>query len=98
MFDESQIVQFQESDSPALDYWTFYLDNSYKIVDKPEGKNVSDIEELKIKSLEKFNILDSDLAMDRLAPKYYRIKGSDKMLVLLSATEFTENYNAYKSK
>lgn len=98
MFDESQITQFQQSDSPALDYWTFYLDNSYEIVDRPEGKNVGDIEELKIKNLEKFNILDSNLTMDRHAPKYYRIKGSDKMLVLLSGTEFTEKYNAYKLK
>lgn len=98
MFDESQIIQFQENDSPSLDYWTYYLDHSYDIVEKPQGKNLDDVEELKIKNLEKFNILDSGISMDRHAPKYFRIKGSDQMLVLLSATKFTEQYNAFKSK
>ncbi len=97
-YDAEQIAQLQENDSRVLDYWTYYLDYSYEIVDIPSGKENNNFEEIKIKSMEKFNILDSKTKMDRTSPKYYRIKGTNEMLVLLSGDDFTKKFNAHHSK
>lgn len=97
-YDAEQIAQLQDNESRVLDYWTYYLDHGYKIVAIPSGKEGDNFEEIKIKSMAKFNVLDAGVSMDNSAPKYYRIKGTNEMLVLLSGDDFTKKFNAQYSK
>lgn len=97
-FDAEQIQDLQAKNSPSIAYWTFYLDNSYEIVDLPAGKSAEEFEQVKIKDIDNFNILDLDIDMARSTKKYFQIKGSDQILVLLSNEEFVARFNEYRSK
>lgn len=94
-YSKDQIADFQKNHDAVLNYYSFYLDNSYILVDSEKtGKQlISNEHELKIKDLNDFNILAYNLTMDRTSRKIYKIKGSDTFLVLLSNSEFTDLYN-----
>jgi hypothetical protein len=93
-FSEDRIQELQKDQPQIIDYYTYYLDHSYEIIDEASsGKNFQTDQEVKIKNLESFNILDLGLTMDRSASKIYRIKGTEKYLRLLSNREFVLGYN-----
>ncbi len=93
-FSEERINQLQEDQPAVIEYWTYYLDNSYLIIDSKEsGKEFNTDKKLKIKNLNDFNILDMDLTMDRKKSQVFAIAGSDKYLMLLSNSEFVNGFN-----
>jgi len=96
-FSEEQILKMEADHQNSLEYWEYYLDNSYIVVDVPAGKSADEFPALKYKSAEKFNILEEDITMDSVAKKHYQISGTNKMLVLLSSKEFTEKFNEYRA-
>lgn len=98
-FSEERILELKKDQPQVIDYWTYYLDHSYEIVDKAaSGKSFQTDEVLKIKNPDSFNILELGLTMDRSAAKIYQIKGTDKYLRLFSNNEFVLGYNKSRNK
>lgn len=97
-FSEEQLEDYRENHPGVLDYWNFYIDNSYEIAsDLPlEKLNGNDLVELKIRNIDKFNILEEDLHPDGYSSKYFRIKGSNDVLILFSKSEIAERFNAHR--
>lgn len=96
-YSEEQLKDMAVNHPDVLDYWTFYLDNSYEIVDLQHGKDLSDYPEIKFNSPEKFNILTLNAPMLQKGKTLFRIKNKDKLLVLDSNEGFIERYNTYRS-
>jgi len=93
-YSEDRISELQKDQPQIIDYYTYYLDHSYEIVDEAtSGKSFQTDEVVKIKDLNSFNILELGLTMDRSASKVYKIKGTDKYLRLFSNQEFVLGYN-----
>jgi len=93
-FSEDRIQELQKEQPQIIDYYTYYLDHSYQITDREtSGKDFQTDQEVKIKDLNDFNILELGLTMDRSASKIYKIKGTEKYLRLLSNREFILAYN-----
>lgn len=78
-----------------LNYWTFYLDNSYLIVDIPKEKPDAVPASIKLPGLEKkdINVFKLGLNTHEFARDYFRIEGTDKMLVVLPQTEIDQKFN-----
>lgn len=95
-FNKEQITTLNTSNPEVIAYWTYYLDHAYSIENVPSGKDVSGLPEVKIKNLNRLNILELDVHMNRVAPMYYRIKGSNQLLVMMSNEEFSEKFNVHR--
>ena len=97
-YSEERIAELQENQPSTIVYWTYYLDHSYTIVDgEATGKTMVSDEEVKIKALDNFNILDLDIHMDRNRSKVYKIKGMSQYLVLKSNTQFSQEFSRIRS-
>ncbi len=97
-YSEERIAELKENQPSTIEYWTYYLDHSYTIVDgEATGKTMVSDEEIKIKDLENFNILDLDIHMDRNRSKVYKIKGMSQYLVLKSNTQFSQEFSRIRS-
>lgn len=95
-FSEERVFELQKTQPQIIDYWTYYLDHSYQIIDgKATGKTFLTDESLKIKNMDSFNVLDLGITMDRSAAKIYKINGTDKYLRLLSNDEFVRSFNSH---
>jgi len=93
-FSEARINELKVEQPQIIDYYTYYLDHSYEIVDEAtSGKSFKSDKIVKIKDLDSFNILELGLTMDRSSAKIYKIKGTDKYLRLFSNQEFVLGYN-----
>jgi hypothetical protein len=95
-FSEERILELQQDHSSVLDYWSFYLDHSYEIVDMPLGKMNSDLPEIDVKKKKQFNILDYDLKGAGEQKTIYRLKGTNQILILHSASEIAQAFNEYR--
>lgn len=95
-FNKEQITTLNTSNPEVIAYWTYFLDHAYSIEDVPAGKDVSTLPEVKIKNTAKLNILELDVHMNRVVPMYYRIKGSNQLLVMMSNEEFSEKFNVHR--
>ncbi|HKK38472.1 MAG TPA: hypothetical protein VJ949_03595 [Cryomorphaceae bacterium] len=93
-YSEERISELNEKQPSTIEYWTYYLDHSYTIVDgEASGKAIPTDEEIKIKDLENFNILTLDIHMDRNSSKAYRIKGTNQYLILKSNDQFSKEFS-----
>lgn len=92
-FNKEKIQELEQSNPEVLAYWSYYLDNSYIITDLESGKSYEEFEILSIDDLHNFNILSADVHMERNNPKYYRIEGQNKLLILHSNTKFSSMFN-----
>lgn len=97
-FSQEQLTDMAANHPNILNYWTYYLDHSYEIVDIQAGKDVSEYPEIQFKSPEKFNILKVDATMKKVGKTHFRIKNTNQLLILDSNTGFTKDYNAYRAK
>lgn len=77
-----------------LNYWTFFLDNSYQIVDVPKEKPDAVQSSIKLSGMEKkdINVFKLGLKSHAFARDYFKIEGTDKMLVVLPLTEIDQKY------
>ena len=97
-YSEDRIAELQKDQPSTVEYWTYYLDHSYVIVDgSSTGKTINTNEEVKIKDPENFNVLELEIYMDRNKSKTYRIKNSDKYLVLKSNDQFSKEFSRNRS-
>lgn len=93
-FSEERIKSLTEDQPAVIEYWTYYLDHSYMIVDgDATGKLLASGETIKIKNMDNFNILKYDIHMDRSKRKTYSIAGTNSYLVLLSNDEFSKAFS-----
>lgn len=81
-----------------LDYWTYYLDHSYRVETITPGKDLSHIPEITFKSSKKFNVLDLGVSMNKTGSQYFKIKNKNQLLILDSDEDFTRKYNAHRTK
>jgi hypothetical protein len=91
-YSKKELKQMAETNDPRLAYLTHYLDNGFRIVDIPAGKEDSRLEVIRLKSLnpKDVNLLALGLTQHESARTYYRIEGTDKMLMLLPRKEVEE--------
>lgn len=93
-FSEDYLQKLQEEQPVMVEYWTYYLDNSYTIIDgQLSGKSFDSNETVKIKDVDNFNILDLDLHMDGKRPKAFLIKGTNQYLVLKGSRQFSKEFS-----
>lgn len=93
-YSQERIEELLKEQPSIIEYWTYYLDNSYTILDgESTGKALPTERELKIKNLDNFNILDLDIHMDRQKPQAYRIKGTGQYLILKSNSQFSKEFS-----
>jgi hypothetical protein len=98
-YSEDRIAELQREQPSILEYWTYYLDNAYIIVDsEATGKHLKADETIKIKDIENFNILELDIHMDRNHSKVYQIKGTPKYLLLHSNKTFSELFSRHRNQ
>jgi hypothetical protein len=90
--------ELKSMDQDKLAYWTFFLDNSYQIVDIPKEKPDAVAAVVTLKSIEKIdiNVFELGFAPHAYARDYARIEGTDKMFVILPQNEIDELYKVYK--
>lgn len=87
--------ELKSMDAASLDYWIFYLENSFEITDLPKGKGDDAVPQtINLKSMDKkdVNVFKLGLNPHEYARDYFRIEGTDKMLVVLPHTEIDQNF------
>lgn len=79
-----------------LNYWTFYLENSIQIVDIPKEKPDAVPAVVSLKSLDKkdINVFKLGFKPHAVARDYYRIEGTDKMVIVLPQSEIDQLFKA----
>jgi len=92
-FSEERIKELQQTQPQIIEYWTYYLDESYQIVGTADGKTLPSEKTIKIKDFNNLNILELDVQMDRSMSKSYKIKSTGEYLVLLSNEAFSAKFN-----
>lgn len=98
-YSEERVQELLEKQPSTIEYWTYYLDHSYTILDgEAMGKTILTDEEVKIKDLENFNVLDLEIYMDRNKSKTFKIKGTNHFLLLKSDTQFSKEFSNNRSK
>ncbi len=86
--------ELKSLDQSELDYWTFYLENSFEIVDIPKEKPDAVPATISLKSLDKkdINVFKLGLTPHEFARDYFRIEGTNKMIIVLPQTEIDANF------
>lgn len=81
-------------DEQTLNYWTFYLENSFEIADIPGKGDDAVPQTISLKSMDKkdINVFKLGLQPHKVARDYYRIEGTDKMIIVLPFTEIDQNF------
>lgn len=93
---KSEIAEMQEKNPFLIQYYNYFLDHSYKIINQPKSKQL-DLPSVIIPNIEDFNILlikkQQKLKRTWESQTYYTIKDTDKVLVFMSEREFTQKLN-----
>lgn len=104
---ESHDIEYLDrlkSKSPAYyEKLNFYLDHSYSIIDFNEKKFTTKLKTIKVKDIDNINIFlvkeANDIHNDNIKRSYFRIKGTEKILVLEPMKQFNKSFNkARRSK
>lgn len=97
MYDAEYLQRLATLQPDFLQRMNYYLDNSYNIVPQPEGKAAESYATVNIAASETFNIFaferDNKVSRDIASPKYFRIAGTNNLLMLLSENEFVKKFN-----
>ena len=98
VFDATYLDRMQANHPTMFERLTFYLDNAWFISDYPSEKGNPDYPEVEIQDLAQINILklEADQALVRSYEQrsFYKIKGTNKILIYYSGQEFVEKFNA----
>lgn len=93
-FSKEEVQNLVKEDPEALEFWSFYLDNGYSVQEMPKGKG-ADLPEVEMIDGE-FNVLALGFEPQEVGNRYFRIKGSGKLLALHSYTEVKSKIKASK--
>lgn len=96
LLDKFSKKELKSLEKAELDYWTFYLENSFDIVDIPKEKPDAVPASISLKSMDKkdINVFKLGLTPHEFARDYFRIEGTDKMMVILPLSEIDKNFKA----
>jgi hypothetical protein len=102
VFDKAYIEESVRTDQFALQWWTFYLDNAFVIVNQPPTKDgsvgnfpvvhIDDVAHVNILQLEK----EQNLTKERHVDVVYRIAGTSQYLIYHSGSDLVDAFNAYR--
>jgi hypothetical protein len=93
-FSEAELQDMSKKNAATLAYWNFYVTNAYQIADLPSEK--SQAHELKgtikIENINAVNIFDLKLTPLQKDYQYYKIEGTQKLLLILSEEQIKEKF------
>lgn len=96
VFEYDFLKRMQEETPAMLEYYNFFLNHAYQIEPLHAGKE-SNYAEVQIDDLTTINILkvikEQSLHRDYVHQSIYRIKNTDKLLVLISEKELVKKFN-----
>lgn len=99
VYDKEYLTNLQSQNPFLLQRWSFYLDNSYYIVNFPSEKGNPDYPIIEVADLDNMNILllekSQKMTRDFDKPSKYKIKGTNKILVYYSGKEFNQKLNDF---
>lgn len=98
---ENEISEMSSKNPFLIQYYNYFLDHSYKIIEQPKSVNLK-LPKVAISNIKDFNILlikkEQKLRREWGTQTYYEIKGTNKVLVFISEKEFTQKLNKYINK
>lgn len=110
VFGQETVNFYLENKPSIIQYYNFFLENSYTISEIPQEKisDLKDIAELKLKpsyqmefvdytdkGLENLNIMKFDLNIDPNIGPIYRLGNTNKLIFFLSGKEIQSLYNQF---
>lgn len=99
VFDRNYLENLKTTNPFLIQRWNYYLDNAWSIKDLPEEKQSSVNQTVTIPNLETINILllekQFDLKPDWQKFNFYKIEGTNKMLVYLPGKDFVNRLNEH---
>jgi hypothetical protein len=110
VFGQETVDFYLENNPSLIQYYNYFLENSYSIQEIPQEKmgDLQTIPELKRKEkfqsdfidytekgLENLNIMKFDLKIDPNIGPIYRLGNTNKIIVFLSGNEIQNKYNKY---
>lgn len=111
VFGQETVTFYLENNPSLIQYYNFFLDNSYSIQDMPQEKmgELQNIPELKLKELfqtdyvdysekgiENLNIMKFDFQIDPNVGPIFRLGNTNKLIIFLSGKEIQNLYNKFK--
>ena len=96
LYDKFSKKEVKSLSTDELNYWTFYLENSIEIVDIPKEKPDAVPAVVSLKSLDKkdINVFKLGFKPHAVARDYFRIEGTDKMVIVLPQSEIDQLFKA----
>lgn len=95
---QSEINEMLDKNPFLIQYYNYFLDYSFKIIEQPKGKTLK-LPVVVIPDVENFNILaiqkKQKLQRSWDNQTYYSIEGTNKILVFISEREFTQRLNEH---
>lgn len=95
---QKEINEMLDKNPFLIQYYNYFLDYSFKIIEQPKGKNLQ-LPVVIIPDMENFNILalqkKQKLQRSWENQTYYTIEGTNKILVFISEREFTQRLNEH---
>jgi len=85
-FSEEEIKDMAKENPAGLEFWTFYLDHGYSIMEMPQGKG-GDLPTVSIADLNDFNVLSLGLEPQQAGNRYFRIESTGQLLAIHSISE-----------
>ncbi len=101
---EADYLKQLQTDNPTIILrWNFYLDHAFVVSDYPAEKgDISQFPIIRVADPERFNILvlekEQRLARDWERPMYYRIEGTQKVLMYWSGKDFNRKFQAWLAR
>lgn len=99
VYEIKYLTSLQIQNPVLLQRWSYYLDNSFYIVDFPKEKGNPNYPIIEVADLSKINILlleqKNELTRDFNKTVKYKIKGTNKILVYYSGKEFNQKFNEF---
>lgn len=110
VFGQETVNFYLENKPSVIQYYNFFLENSYTIEEMPQEKmeGLQTLPELKLKTefqtdladysekgLENLNIMKYDLKIDPNVGPIYRLGNTNKIIIFLSGKEIQNLYNKY---
>ncbi|MES2591766.1 MAG: hypothetical protein V4608_07770 [Bacteroidota bacterium] len=99
-FSKNELTEMKSKNADTYAYWNFYVANAYQIVDLPAEKtNAHEIKgTVKIPDMSSINIFDLNHIPLKKDYQYYRIEGTNKLLMIISEEQIKEKFSAVKTQ
>jgi len=100
-----KVAILQKNNPSLIHYYNFFLDNSYTIstvpADKFDGNNFNELDLPLINGkvdTKKLNVLKLNIQRKYEEDIYFKVKGQNKIFIMLSEKKFMEKYNNYRKQ